>query len=142
MKKSVLFVCIHNSARSQMAEELLRKYGGDLFETESAGIEPGKINQNVAKVLKEDEGIDIFNKKTNSVMDFHKEGRTYDYVVAVCGKEAEEKCPIFPGKSERLHWPFDDPSQFKGSEEEVLAGVRTVKKQIEDKIKAFVDTFK
>ena len=134
MKKKVLFICIHNSARSQMAEELLRKMAGDKFEVESAGIEPGTINPYVARVLKEDEGIDISNKKTNAVFDFFKEGRLYAYVIAVCDQASAEKCPIFPGVSQKIQWSFSDPSGFEGSDEEKLAKVREVKKEIEDKL--------
>ena len=96
MKEKVLFICVHNTARSQMAEEYLRKLASDRFEVESAGLEPGTINPLVVEVLKE-EGIDITGKKTNSVFEFYKEGRRYHYVITVCSKEASERCPIFPG---------------------------------------------
>lgn len=91
MKEKVLFICVHNSARSQMAEEYLRKLASDRFEVESAGLEPGTINPLVVEVLKE-EGIDITGKKTNSVFEFYKEGRRYHYVITVCSKEASERC--------------------------------------------------
>lgn len=139
MKEKVLFICVHNSARSQMAEEYLRKFAADRFKTESAGLEPGTINPLVAEVLKED-GIDISQKSTNSVFEFYKEGRRYHYVITVCSKEAEERCPVFPGVGpiQRLHWPFDDPSRVTGTQEEKLRKVREIRDQIKKKILEFV----
>lgn len=136
-KKKVLFVCIHNSARSQMAEELLRKLAGDRFEVESAGIEPGTLNPYVVEILKE-EDIDISGKQTKAVFDLFKEGRMFQYVIAVCDKEAAEKCPIFPGISEKIQWSFSDPSQFKGDKEGVLDRVRAIKNEIKTKIEEWL----
>lgn len=135
--KSVLFVCVHNSARSQMAEAYLNRFAKDCI-AESAGLEPGTLNPYVVKVLAE-EGIDISYKRTDSVFDYYKEGRTYDYVITVCDEASGEKCPAFPGKVERLHWNFDDPSQFTGTEEEILSRVREVGNQIKVRIKYFLD---
>ena len=139
MKQKVLVMCVHNSARSQMAEEYLRKLGAERFEVESAGLEPGAINPLAAEVMQE-EGIDIQGKKTNSVFEFYKQGRSYDYVITVCSKEAAERCPIFPGAGpvERLHWPFDDPSQVTGTHQEKLVKVREIRDQIKAKILEFV----
>jgi len=137
MKKKVLFVCIHNSARSQMAEELLKKHGGERFEAESAGIEPGKLNPVVMKVLKE-EGINIEGKVAQSVAELHAEGRVYDYVITVCDEGNAERCPQFPGESERCHWGFTDPSSFSGSDEEKYEKTKEVKEEIEQKIKSFI----
>jgi arsenate reductase len=134
---SVLFLCVHNSARSQMAEAYLRKFGRDLFAVESAGLEPGALNPNVVKALKED-GIDISTHGTQDVFELYKSGRTYRYVITVCSREAAERCPIFPGRTERLHWPFPDPSTFRGTEDEVMAQVRVVRDAIRDKVKDFV----
>jgi arsenate reductase len=136
-KYRVLFVCIHNSARSQMAEAFLRKYGGESFETESAGLEPGKLNPNVVKVMQE-VGIDLTGKPTQAVGDLYQAQKTYDAVITVCDKEAAERCPIFPGKVKRIAWSFKDPSSFKGSEEDVLQGTRLVRDEIEQQIKAFI----
>ncbi|MFW6209700.1 MAG: arsenate reductase ArsC [Spirochaetota bacterium] len=136
-KKKVLFICIHNSARSQMAETFLNDLGGEKFEAESAGLEPGTLNPLVVQVMAE-EGYDISGNSTNSVFDFHREKRTYDIVVAVCSKEAEERCPIFPGTGERLHWPFDDPSSMDGSQEERLEATRRIRDQIKAKIEEFI----
>jgi len=132
-KTRVLFVCIHNSARSQIAEELLRKLAGDRFEVESAGFEPGELNPVVVEVLKE-EGIDITGKQTKAAFDLFKAGRFYNYVVTVCDESSAEKCPIFPGVNQRIHWSFTDPSKFKGSFEEKLQKTREVKEEIKDRI--------
>ena len=132
-KQKILFVCIHNSARSQMAEELLRKLAGDSFEVESAGIDPGKLNPVVVEVLKE-EGIDISGKKTQAVTDLLKQGRSYSHVITVCDETSAERCPIFPGVAGRLHWGFSDPSKFDGTWEQKLAQTRAVKDQIKQKI--------
>lgn len=136
-KERVLFVCIHNSARSQMAEELLRKMAGHKFEVESAGIEPGKLNPVVVEVLKE-EGIDITGKKTQPVADLLKQGRLYSYVITVCDETSAERCPIFPGASQRLHWGFTDPSKFEGSNEEKLGKTRAVKEEIKARIQRWL----
>ena len=95
-KKKVLFVCVHNSARSQMAEAFLKKYGGDRFEVESAGLEPGTLNPVVVEAMKE-VGIDISQNKAKSVFDFYRQGKQYDYVVTVCNESEAGKCPVFPG---------------------------------------------
>ena len=137
MKQSVLFVCIHNSARSQMAEELLRKMAGDRFDVESAGIEPGKLNPYVVEVLKED-GINLTEKKTQAVSDLLKAGRKYHYVITVCDETSAERCPVFPGKHQRIHWGFPDPSKFTGSRDEMLKKVREVKGAIEKKITSWL----
>lgn len=132
----VLFLCVHNSARSQMAEAYLARLGGDRFRAESAGLEPGKLNPYVVRALAED-GIDIAGKPTRSVFDLFKAGARFEVVVTVCDKEAAERCPIFPGLSERLHWPFPDPSRLTGSDEEIMAAVRAIR----DDIRAAVERF-
>ena len=142
MKKKVLFVCIHNSARSQMAEALFNKLGGDIFEASSAGIEPGTLNPYVVKVLLEDEGIDISNNQTKSAFDLVKQGKLFQYVVTVCDESTSQRCPIFPGIRERIMMNFDDPSSFSGSEEEILAKVRVVKEKIKEDLKRFMKLVK
>lgn len=134
----VLFVCIHNSARSQMAEELLRKYGAGHFETESAGIEPGKLNPYVVKVLQEEEQIDISGKTTQSVAQILGAEKQYDYVITVCDETSAERCPVFPGQVNRLHWGFEDPSSVDGGDEKKLAVARKVKAQIKEKIQSWI----
>lgn len=133
----VLFLCVHNSARSQMAEAFLKKYAGDRFSAESAGLEPGKLNPFVVRAMAES-GIDISGNPTKSAFDLFKAGRSFQIVVTVCSKEAAERCPVFPGLAERHHWPFDDPSAMKGSDEEIMAGVRRVRDQIEAAVKDFI----
>ena len=133
----VLAICIHNSARSQMTEEYLRQAAGDRLEVTSAGIEPGELNPVVVELLRED-GIDIEGKKTQSVFDLHKRGERYDYVIAVCDKEAAERCPIFPAEKQRLHWPFPDPSQAEGTMRQKLAYVRPIRDEIKKMAQKFV----
>jgi arsenate reductase (thioredoxin) len=133
----VLFLCIHNSARSQMAEAYLKKYGGDKFFVESAGLETGRLNPLAVQVMKED-GIDISGNTTKDVFDFFKQGRTYDYVITVCDKEASDRCPVFPGMRSKIHWSFEDPSKFNGTEEEKLQRTRTVREQIKEAVLQFV----
>jgi arsenate reductase len=139
-KDRVLFVCVHNSARSQMAEEYLRRAAGDEFEVESAGLEPGVLNPYVVRVLAED-GIDISAKATRDVFDVYRSGKTFSYVITVCSREAEEKCPIFPGPAVRMNWPFTDPSAFTGSDDEVLSRTREVRDEIKRKIDEFVAAY-
>jgi arsenate reductase len=131
-KKTVLFVCIHNSARSQMAEEILRKAAGDRFTVESAGIEPGQLNPIVVAALQED-GINITGKKTQAVASLLQAKKVYDYVITVCDEASAERCPVFPGGT-KLHWGFTDPSKFTGSPEEKMQKVRAVKHEIKNKI--------
>lgn len=134
----VLAICIHNSARSQMTEEFIRQAAGDRLDVTSAGIEPGTLNPVVVELLKED-GIDISGKQTRSVFDLHKAGERFDYVIAVCDKEAAERCPIFPAERERLHWPFPDPSKAVGSMEDKLAYVRPIRDEIKKRVREFVE---
>ncbi|MCL4509608.1 MAG: arsenate reductase ArsC [Bacteroidetes bacterium] len=139
-KIKVLFICVHNSARSQMAEVFLNKYGGKHFVAESAGLEPGKLNPIVVDAMKEI-GIDISSNKTKSVFDFYKEGRMFNYAITVCDESNAERCPIFPGVTERLHWSFKDPSALTGSYEDKLAGVRIIRDQIKDRIQEWLKEF-
>lgn len=136
----VLFLCVHNSARSQMAEAFLKKYAGDHFDVESAGLEPGKLNPFVVRAMAE-VGIDISGNPTKDVFEFFKAGRVFQVVVSVCSKEAADRCPIFPGLSKKLHWPFDDPSAFKGTEDQIMEQTRRVRDQIESAVKDFIAMF-
>jgi arsenate reductase len=136
-KIKVLFVCVHNSARSQMAEAFLKQFGGDKFQVESAGLEPGKLNPFVIEVMKEI-NIDISGNSTNSVFDFIKQGKNFNYVITVCDETSGEKCPLFPGKVTRFHWAFDDPSSFQGSYTEKLEKTRIVRDKIKAKIELFL----
>ena len=140
-KIKVIFVCIHNSARSQMAEAFLKKHGADKFEVTSAGIEPGTLNPVVIDVMKEI-GIDISNNKTKSVFDFYNNGTLFDYVITVCDESNAEACPIFPGPAKKIHWSFADPSSFKDTLEEKKAKTRIVRDEIESKIKNWLKELK
>lgn len=128
-KIRVLFVCIHNSARSQMAEAFLNYLSGDRFEAESAGLMPGPLNAVVVAVMHE-LGIDISHNETNNVFEFFKQNRKYDFVITVCDQSAAERCPIFPGKTKRLHWSFEDPGAFSGTEEDIKNRTRVLRDQI------------
>jgi len=125
--KSVLFICTHNSARSQMAEAFLNKLCGDKYEAVSAGVTPTQINPYVAEVMAEI-GIDLSKHRSKSIMEF--QGKTFDYVVTVCDS-AREVCPFFPGEKE-MHKSFPDPASFKGTEAEVLPQVRAVRNEIKE----------
>ncbi|HCL82948.1 MAG TPA: arsenate reductase ArsC [Chitinophagaceae bacterium] len=137
LRHKVLFVCIHNSARSQMAEAFLNEYGKGRFGAESAGIEPGKLNPVVVQVMLE-VGIDLSKKGTKGVFDLFKQGKSYDAVITVCDAASAERCPVFPGKVKRLAWSFKDPSSFKGSPEEVLNKTREIRDEIKNAILDFI----
>jgi len=137
-KRRVLFVCIHNSARSQMAEAFLNQICGEFFEAQSAGLEPGKLNPIVVEAMQEI-GIDISGHQTKEVFDMFKSGRSFAYVVTVCDETSAERCPIFPGVTSRLHWSFADPSSFQGSHEEKLAKTREVRDAIKQKIEQWCE---
>ena len=136
-KKKVLFLCVHNSARSQMAEAYLKKFGGDNFHVESAGLEPGKLNPLAVEVMKED-GIDISQNPVNDVFQYFKDGKIFQYVITVCDKEASDKCPIFPGLNKKINWSFEDPSKFAGTMEEKLEATRIVRDKIKNAVKEFI----
>lgn len=129
----VLFVCTGNSARSVMAEGLLRRYGGDAFEVHSAGTEPKGINPLTVRVL-EDAGIDTSFARSKSVEGYL--GQSFDYVVTVCD-QARQVCPVFPGAHESLHWGFEDPAEATGTEEERLAVFRRVFVEIGERVSRF-----
>ncbi len=136
-KTKVLFVCVHNSARSQMAEAWLNHLFGDKFEAESAGLEPGQLNPHVVKVMQE-VGIDISNNETKDVFEMVKAGKLYGHVITVCDEASAERCPIFVGVTQRSHWSFEDPSAFQGSEEEILEKTRKVRDAIKAKLESWV----
>ncbi len=137
-KIRVLFVCVHNSARSQMAEAFLRNIGGDRFEAESAGLEPGMLNPVAVAVMKE-VGIDISENKTKSVFDLAGRGRAYDRVITVCDGSESGKCPVFPGCGRMIHWAFEDPSGFKGKRADKLARTRLIRDRIRAAIEGLVN---
>jgi arsenate reductase len=134
MKKRVLFICVHNSARSQMAEAWLNHTCGEYFEAQSAGLEPGALNPLAVQVMAE-AGIDISKKKTQAVFDVFKSGQLFAYVITV----SAEKCPIFPSPATRFHWSFADPSEVQGSETAKLEQVRLIRDEIRAKIEQWCE---
>jgi arsenate reductase len=135
-KKRALILCTGNSARSQMAEGLLRHYGGECFEVYSAGVEASFVRPQAIKVMSEID-IDITGHRSKSVDEFL--GQEFAYVITVCDN-ANERCPIFPGKTERIHWSFDDPAAATGEEEVILETFRRVRDEIREKLRAFIKT--
>src|SRR5688572_14232515 len=132
-KKRVLILCTGNSARSQMAEGLLRHDAGDRFEVFSAGIEPTEVRPLAIKAMAE-VGIDISKQRSKSTDEF--DGQPFDYVITVCDN-ANQRCPIFPGKAERIHWSIDDPAAATGSEEDQLNIFRRVREEVREKLRHF-----
>jgi arsenate reductase len=134
----VLFVCVHNGARSQIAEAFLNHLGNGRFVADSAGLEPGSLNQVVVAAMKL-EGIDISDNKTKSVNSIIASSKNFDYIITVCDESNAEKCPVIPGNGKRLHWSFDDPSALVGSYVEklnqTLLIMYRIKARIEDWIK-------
>lgn len=133
---TVLFVCIHNSARSQMAEAFVNASHGAGLRAYSAGLEAGTLNPVVVEAMRE-VGIDISRNETKSVNDADVRSRDYDYVVTVCDEASAEACPIYPTRGERLHWSFADPSSFTGPFEERLARTRDVREAIRLRVDAW-----
>jgi arsenate reductase len=134
-RKRVLILCTGNSARSQMAEGLLRHEADDRFEVFSAGTKPSVVRPEAISVMNEI-GIDISGQRSKSVDEFT--GEQMDYVITVCDN-ANESCPVFPGSTKRLHWPFEDPASVQGSMEERKAVFRNVRDQIHGRIMVFLD---
>jgi arsenate reductase len=132
--KKILFVCAHNSGRSQMAKAWMNHLCGDRFHAESAGINPAEsINPLVIKAMQE-EGIDISGGKPRSVFDVYKSGKVFSYIITVCDQESAEQCPVFLGLIRQLHWSFPDPSGLSGSDEEKIAVIRSIRDSIRDRI--------
>ncbi len=128
-KLKVLFVCVHNAARSQMAEAWVNAKHGDLAMAKSAGFEPGELNALAVQVMQE-EGIDISKNACKQVLDLFAAGERFDRVIGVCDQGADERCPLFPGLTERIFWSFPDPGAFEGTEEERLVKTRAVRDDI------------
>lgn len=134
----VLFVCVHNAARSRIAEAYLRELGGPRFEVTSAGFEPHEANPLVVEAMKQD-GVPLFaTRKQPSVFELFRGGRHFHYVIAVCDAASSERCPIFPGVVTRLAWSFPDPSQFTGSHPEQLAQVIRLRDTIRARIELWL----
>jgi arsenate reductase (thioredoxin) len=134
-KKRILILCTGNSARSQMAEGLLRHEGGDRFEVFSAGTKPASVRPEAISVMDEI-GLDISDHRSKSVNEFI--GQPLDFLITVCNS-AKEVCPVFPGDVKRLHWPFDDPAAVEGSSEVRNTAFRRIRDQIHGRIMVFLD---
>ena len=137
--QKILFICVHNSARSQMAEALLNQTCGEQFKATSAGLEPGTLNPLAVEVLQEI-GIDITGKETQAVSDVIAGGERFDYVITVCDDSSAEACPLFPGGTTRPHWSLPDPAKFQGRWEERLEQTRSVRDSIQRRIEEFCDS--
>ncbi len=133
-RKRVLILCTGNSARSQMAEGLLRQLAGDKFEVASAGVSPSRVRPEAIKVMAE-LGIDISEHHSKSVEEF--KGQEFDYVITVCDN-ANEQCPVFPGNTKRIHWSFEDPAAVEGDGVKRLAIFRRVRDEIRGRLLAFI----
>ena len=131
MKQRVLILCTGNSARSQMAEGLLRDRTGNKFEVQSAGVAPSFVRPEAIEAMREI-GIDISNHRSKSVDEFL--GQSFDYVITVCDN-ANQQCPMFPGKVERIHWSIPDPAEVKGDEETRLAAFRKARDELRERLK-------
>ena len=131
----VLFVCTHNSARSQIAEALLERYGGDDFEVSSAGTEVTRVNPFALRVI-EEAGIDWSGARSKSITEFLDQ--TFDYVITVCDR-ARATCPVFPGSSNTLHWGLDDPSEVEGSDDQKLAAFRRTETELSARLRPFIE---
>jgi arsenate reductase len=138
-KQKVLFVCVHNSARSQMAEAFLNLLGGNRFEAMSAGLEPSQLNPYAVRVMAE-AGLDISNNRTKDVFSLYKKGEIFSYVITVCDEANVERCPTFPGITRRLNWSFEDPSKLTGTDEEKLQACRRIRDQIRKRIEEWIQT--
>jgi arsenate reductase len=136
IQTKVLFLCTGNSARSQMAEALLRRLGGDSYEAFSAGLNPSKINPLTRQVMGEI-GYDLEGQRSKSLEEYL--GRqSFDYLITVCD-HADQNCPFFPGGGERLHWSFEDPAAFEGGQEAKLQKFREVRDLIEKRIRSLLE---
>lgn len=133
-KKRVLILCTGNSARSQMAEGFLRHDAGARFEVASAGVAPSHVRREAIAVMNE-LGIDISTHRSKSVDEFA--GQEFDYVITVCDN-ANEQCPVFPGKTKRIQWSFEDPAATQGDEPQRLSVFRKVRDEIREQLREFV----
>jgi len=136
MRTRVLFICTGNSARSQMAEALLRHYGGDSFEAHSAGLEPKSIHPLTHRVM-EEVGLDVSSQRSKSVTEYLGKMH-FGYVITVCS-DAEQRCPLFPGVGQRLHWGVEDPAAFVGPEDASLCKFRQVRDELDSRIRAWLE---
>ncbi len=136
-KKRIMFICIHNSARSQMCEAFVRQHAGDRFDVHSSGIEAGKLNPLVVQAMTE-LGVSMEGQYAKSVQEYIDRNERFDYVVTVCDETSAERCPMFPGQHQRMHWSFADPSAIAGTDEEKLTGIRVIRDEIHKKVKQWL----
>jgi arsenate reductase len=141
MPIKLLFVCVHNSARSQMAEAFLNHYGEGHIIAESAGLEKGTLNPLAVEAMAEI-GFDLSKNQVNSVFEFFKSHKLYSYVITVCDESNSQRCPIFPGIRDMIHWSFSDPASFEGTDEERLEQTRIVRDQIKESVLELIATLK
>ena len=141
MKTKVLFICSHTTTRSQMAQALLSKYGGEDFEVLSAGVNAGVLNPMAVEVISEAENMDISSYTTNSIIDYFKQGLHFHYVITVCDEAKKESCPIFPGLDGILHWNISSPA-CDGSYEEKKAKVIASKDELKVNVLQLVELVK
>src|SRR6186997_219233 len=134
-KQRILILCTGNSARSQMAEGLLRDLAGDCFEVASAGVSPTQVRPEAIAAM-HDAGIDITQHRSKSVDEFM--GQEFDYVITVCDN-ANEQCPVFPANTKRIHWSFEDPAAVGGDTETRLAAFRRIRDEILQRLRDFVE---
>ena len=135
MKQRMLFLCRGNSARSQMAEVLVRLIAGDHLDGESAGTHPAGLNPMTVKVMREP-GVDIRHNRSKPVEEFY--GGSFDYVITVCDR-ARQVCPVFPGEHNSLHWGLDDPAEVEGTDEEKLAAFRRAQTELSVRLRPFIE---
>ena len=136
-KKRVLFVCIHNSARSQMAQAFLNLIASDCFVAESAGLEADTLNPIAVEAMAEVR-IDISSNTTRKAFDVLKSGKRFHYVITVCDAVSAQKCPVFPGALRHINWSFPDPAQLQGTHEEIMTEVRKIRDAIKAKIESWI----
>ncbi|MGV7928030.1 MAG: arsenate reductase ArsC [Spirochaetota bacterium] len=140
MKKiRILFICVHNTARSQMAEAMANRYHGDIIIAESAGFEPGRPLNELAVEAMSEIGIDISGNSSKGVFELFKKGEMYGYVITVCDESTAERCPVFPGVTKRLHWSLEDPASFTGSFEERMEQTRSVRESIRKRLELLME---
>jgi arsenate reductase len=140
MKKiRILFICVHNTARSQMAEAMANRYHCDIIIAESAGFEPGRPLNELAVEAMSEIGIDISGNSSKGVFELFKKGEMYGYVITVCDESTAERCPVFPGVTKRLHWSLEDPASFTGSFEERMEQTRSVRESIRKRLELLME---
>jgi arsenate reductase len=132
--KKALFICGHNSGRSQMAETLLSKMGGSEFTVKSAGLQPADAVNPLVKEVMQELGFDMAGQTPKSAFDLFKSGELFTHVITVCDKETGDNCPIYPGIQKRENWPFPDPEKLTGTHEEKLAQLRKIRDDIKNRI--------